>query len=219
MLTGAPETKVYGRSEGKVVWRLISNADVMLWPPWSEDWQEDYDFAGHRHNFRVSEFKRFAQQLGLPKEEIEAVCQDAESPGDVDSLKVAEKQGIEPSQATNEKKTAVVPVWELWGHRPIAGVPFPVSFYCFYTPRLRKILWTDLNRNYNGQHPYFPLRYKQVDQSAWGNGIGHEVLHIHNIDTAFLNLEVDDLMAAVFSVQIVRSGSLAETQTSSPTRA
>jgi hypothetical protein len=212
-MAGALKNKVFGKRVGRVRWTMISNSDTMIWPAWSKDWQDDYEWVGHRNNFTTVQLKSWAATVGLSAKDLEDLLGMPEGPGESPSLKPATAQGIDVQRADSNKDTAIHRVWELWGRQQIGDVPFPTSFYCFYSDKLRRILQIRLNPHRNGKHPYFPLRYKLIDQSAWGNGVGHELLMIHNADTAFRNIEIDSLMSAAFSVVVVRAGSLADAST------
>lgn len=207
--------QVMGLPDDGVKWRLIANRDVMVWPAWSHDWQEDYEWVGHRTYLTVSKFKVWAQEQGFTPEEIEELVLRAVSPSDA-KMKSAEAQGYQTAQADSSKLTGLVPIWEIWGYRPIADVPFPTSFYLFYSQETKKAYKPRLNPNRNGKHPYFPVRYKLIDQSAWGNGIGHEVYTAHVADTAYRNLEIDNLMASVFSLVLTKMDSTADSQSERP---
>jgi hypothetical protein len=75
---------------------------------------------------------------------------------------------------------------------------------------LREILWIDHNRFHSQKHPYFPIRYKKVDGSAWGTGLGHEIWACQIADTAFRNLELDNLMSLAFVMILLKSGTTAD---------
>lgn len=204
--------QVFGKVEGKVIWTLISNRDTFVWPAWELDWQKA-EWVGHRTWMSVQKLRAWAEQLRIDPEPLIA---HRSGPGDAKSLQSTKAQGFELEQASNDKLTGLIPIWELWGKRAVGGVPFPVSFQCFYSNDTKSVLWIDLNRSNDGTHPYVPIRYKKVDQSAWGNGVGHETFMTHVADTAYRNIEIDNLMAAAFSIIVARAGSMADAMTERP---
>jgi len=203
------EGQLVPKQEGRVRWTLLSNADTLIWPAWALDWQDDYEWVGHRSPQTVSQFKGFAASLGLDPALTAQIIATAAVPSKDDGFKQAEAAGIEVSSAGDEKLSGVVSNWEIWTRRRLDNGQL-VKLKLFYNSDLRKILAVFLNQNRDGKHPYFPIRYKKIDQSAWGNGIGHELFQAFLADTAYLNIGMDNLMAAAFSLTLVRADSLAE---------
>lgn len=208
---------VSGKNVGSVQWELISNRDVVIWPPWAQDWQADYEWVGHRTHMSTRRFEEWASKtLNLPKDKIEELKLDPERPGEVESLRATEAAGYELDAASSEEIFKLHAIFELYCHWTIPGTAFPVPVQVFYHEGQRKAFWGRVLESRSGKHPYFPIRYKRLDQSAWGNGIGHELYGAHVADTAFRNLELDNLMSAVLSIVVTRTASGAEAQLENP---
>ena len=214
MIPGGPPT-VTPRREKRVRWRLIANRDVVIWPPWEGDWHEDFDLVGHRDHKTILQFKEWAKRQKFTPAEIEELVSRAVAPSDA-KMKAAEAQGQKLNAAANDKLTGVVPLYELWLNREIEPFGFPVVFRVFYSRETKKLYKPLLNPNASGRHNYYPIRYKRIDQNAWGNGIGHELYTAHVADTAYRNIEVDSILSTAFQILLVKANSQAESQTEQP---
>lgn len=196
--------------------RLIRNHDVILWPCWLPDWQRDYEFVGHRSVMTVNQFREFAQRIGLDPElqtQIEEFSRGAGKPtgstgntfGDMPSSETA---GIDPAGMTSLRGFELPMVTELWGRQSFEPGAPPSLYRIFYHEGLRKVLKIEANPYFSGRHPYFPLRYKLVDGSAWGTGLGQEIFMCHVADTMFRNLEIDNLLSTAFSIVAYKNGTI-----------
>lgn len=192
-----------------VDWVLIGNRDVMVWPAWIHDWQMA-EWVGHRTWMSHEAFKVWAKKVKLAPEVAEKIINSSVAPAQAD-MKAATASGLKLEGTTNDKLTGLVPIWQLYGRRQVGGSPVPVPIKLFYAQEPREVLRVQYNENYNGKYDYFPIRYKKVDQSAWGNGVGHESLQSHLADTAFRNIGIDNLMASAFSLVVTKAGSTADT--------
>jgi hypothetical protein len=74
----------------------------------------------------------------------------------------------------------------------------------------QQILLLDKNRFWNELFPYFPVRYKVLDEASWGMGMGDEIINIHAQDSALRNLQMDNLMSGAFNLIQVTAGSMAD---------
>lgn len=197
---------------------LIRNRDMVLWPCWAENWQKDYELVGHRSVMTISKFRELAAKLELTQAEIEEIERysegeqtTADSSGNTfGDLPDPNRTQMDTSSVTALPTKQLVMVTELWGKQVFGRSSEPTRFQCFFHEGTQKILWIGPNPNFNGQHPYFPLGYKVVDGSAWCDGIGHEIFMCQAADTAFRNLELDNLMSAVYSLVLLKQGSLAQ---------
>lgn len=199
------------RERGRLDLKVLDNKDVLAWPPWETDWQQ-LEWVGHRWVMTKSQFTAWAFTLKLPPETVEKVLKYSD--GDSQAYEVAntfggtDRQNIDVDQMQSDQP--LVLLWGLWGNRLIEGLesPLPCKFQLFYHPGLKKVLWMDYNRNDNQKHPYFPLRYKQLPNAAWGDGIGHEILYCHYVDQMLRCLRVDNLQSSAFGIAVVRTGSM-----------
>src|SRR6185503_13566018 len=101
------------------------------------------------------------------------------------------REGIQSANVDGNK--GFVEYCELWCNRLLPDAEMPEKFQVFVHEGLREVLWIDCNRLHSQKHPYFPIRYKKVDGSAWGMGLGHEIAYCQAADTTFRNLELDNL--------------------------
>lgn len=197
------------RDRSRITATLLRNQDVVFWPPWVHDWQDDYEVVGHRSQLTISQFRLKAKELGLDEdcqEEIEKFSANAAL--SEDRNRALEREGIDGSVAQQEK--GLVQLTELWCYRLLPDGEMPVRFQVFLHEGLRKLLWIDYNRFHSQKHPYFPTRYKKVDGSAWGTGLGHEIAYCQAADDAFRNLELDNLMSLAFVIMGLKAGTTAD---------
>lgn len=202
-----------------VDWRLIHNRDVVLWTPWETDWQKA-EWAGHRSVLTVSQFRRFAMQLGLSPDDVESIVADGgetRPPEAEATFADMETEGIKPDSMSSRSKHGLVPIYELWGNVVVPGAPLPAKFRLYFHRDKKRILWAELNDQRSGRHPYHPIRYKITGNSAWGIGVGHEMLPFQAQDTMYMNLETDTLKASCFGVYLINRGSIANALFEMPT--
>lgn len=204
------------KDESGVRLRLVRNHDMILWPCWNPDWQRDYELVGHRSVMTVNQFRTFASRIGLDlatQQEIEDFSKGSGQPqgstgntfGDMPS---AEVQGVDTSSMTGLRGFDLPMVTELWGQGVLDEGGPPVRYRLFYHEGLRRILKIEANPFFSGKHPYFPLRYKLVDGSSWGTGLGQEIFMCHVADTMFRNLEIDNMLASAFSIMAYKNGTI-----------
>lgn len=204
------------KDESCVRLRLIRNHDVILWPCWHNDWQQDYEFVGHRSVMTVNQFRSFAARIGLDPataEEIENFSRGAGQPqgstgntfGDMPS---AEIQGVNTENMTSLRGFELPMVTELWGQGVLDEGGPQVRYRLFFHEGLKKVLKIEANPFFSGRHPYFPLRYKLVDGSSWGTGLGQEIFMCHVADTMFRNLEIDNMLSSAFSIMAYKNGTI-----------
>jgi len=204
------------KDESGVRLRLIRNHDVILWPCWQNDWQTDYEFVGHRSVMTVNQFRAFADRIGLDPataQEIEDFSRGAGRPqgstgntfGDMPSEEI---QGVNTDSMTTLRGFELPMVTEIWGQSVLdPGAPAS-RFRLFYHEGLRRVLKVEANPFFSGKHPYFPLRYKLVDGSSWGTGLGQEIFMCHVADTMFRNLEIDNMLSSAFSIMAYKNGTI-----------
>lgn len=197
--------------DGKVNVQLVPNRHVIIWPPTLSDWQEDYEIVGQEEFYSTSRWHALAASLGLESDVVAAV--DAQPGGESDFLgeEILAESGVD---AVPMRETMpMTKLTELWCDLVIPGRLEAEKFQVILHRDTRKILWADYNRYQNQKHPYFPLRYKLVDELAWGDGVGHEIRMHQAVDSALRNLELDSLKAGAYWVVLRRSGWVHETLT------
>lgn len=187
---------------------MIRNRDAVVWPAWIHDWQEEYEVVGHRASYTISQWRVKARELGVSRELSEEIERRAKGVGDDAIEQALEREKIHTTHITGSE--GMVRITELWCNRVLPGREQPERFQVILHEELRKILWVDENRLDCQRHPYHPLRYKLTDNFGWGYGIGHEVLMSQRADTAFRNLEIDNLMSSAFGMVLLRMGTMAD---------
>lgn len=199
------------RYDGKVNVQLVPNRHVIVWPPTISNWQEEAEIVGQEEFYSPSRWHAFARSLKLDKEIVALV--DAQPGGESDFLgeESLENSGI--SVTPMRDTMPMVKLTELWCDTVIPGRDETEKFQVILHRPTGKILWIDYNRYQNQKHPYFPIRYKLVDELAWGDGVGQEVRQHHACDSALRNLELDSLKAGAYWVILRRSGWVHETLT------
>lgn len=210
--------------ESRVRIELIPNKDVILWPPTGQDWQEEYELVGHRAVLTVTAWRSLAQRLQVPPETIRQIeafhlgASSAENPdgSSFGDMPEAKRAGMDTDAMSSVPGQQFIVITELWGRKSFEPEKPPVKFQLFYHEGLRKILSLVDNPFFSRKHPYFPLRYKTTDGSAWGTGAGHEAYMAQVADSMFRNLEVDNLQSSAFSMILLKDGSIADEIVSRP---
>lgn len=201
--------------KGDVCFELIPNRHVKIWPPSAWDWQEDYEFVGHDSWMTRSQWRELAGNLAISQEltdEVEATAGwDRDQGGD----KLAKEKDID-SARMNSRADELIRVTELWAHMALPDEQERDRYQIFLSRPLRKVIWISLNRFHSQKHPYFPIRYKAVDELAWGDGIGHEVLFPQASDSAMQNIRMDALMAGCYNFVVRKPDSVHQNQTNRP---
>jgi hypothetical protein len=210
--------KSYGKS-GKIIEterdtsrinvEIVRNQDVVLWPPWIRNWQDEYEIVGHRVQKTVSQWRVEAMRLGISEELREKVEKFSLGTAPTEDRQAATmREGIDTANVESNK--GFVEYAELWCNRLLPDSDMPEKFQVFLHEGLRETLWIDCNRLHSQKHPYFPVRYKKVDGSAWGMGLGHEIAYCQAADTTFRNLEMDNLLALAFVIVLLKQGTMAD---------
>lgn len=187
------------QESGGIYHELIDNRQVVLWPPTLVDWQ-DAELVGHRARLSHHKWKIKATELGLSDEDVARV--DA---GDHSEARDADGQ----PETLDENKTPKQ-ITELWCDRTLPGESEPQRFQVFLHEPTSTLLKIFPNRHREQQHPYFPIRYKLTDKSAWGDGLGDEALTAQSVESALRTLELDNLMAGAYWINWVRAGSMTD---------
>lgn len=185
--------------------QLPENHNIVCWPLNIYDAQCATIF-GHRNHLTPGEFKNVAAQLNVDADTVAQIL-NSDSP-DRRAQETLKNQDIKPSQ-TGEY-TAHITLTELWCNLALPGELEPSKYMVVLHEESRNILYLGYNRLKSQKHPYYPLHYQRVDGSFWGKGVGHEAMFAHAADSTFRNLEIDNLRATAAWVQIVKSGSMAE---------
>lgn len=194
--------------------RLIENRQVIIWPPTALNWQRDYEIVGHESWHSRSSWRRLASEWGLStevREKVEAMPGERSADGESEHR---DDRGVDTSQMEGQKLLdPQVKLTELWCH---LWLPEPfgrrVKFQVILHRPTRQILWSGLNTHFTRKHPYFPVRYKLSDLSAWGTGVGHEALNCWAADTALWRLSLENIAAGAFNIVIRDAASVHSTQ-------
>ena len=205
---------------GGVRARLYENRQVIVWPPTAHNWQRDADVVGHESYHSRSAWKRLAADWELTDEVVQMVeGMPGEKPDDEQNDRTTRREGIDSSRMDDQKLlTPQVKLTELWCN---LWLPSPynrrVKFQVILHRPTKRILWSDLNSHFTRKHPYFPVRYKWSDLSAWGTGVGHETINCWAADTALWNLSMENLAAGAFNI-VIRNANQAHAVQTRPVR-
>ena len=186
---------------------LLPNSDVVLWPPDVEDWQEA-ELAGHRARLSPGQFRARCEELGVSQEIREGIVLGSWQGADEHGIARARRADIET--AGSKSLAERVKLTEVWyqGFLPALGKSGKYQF--FLHEDSQTLLYWDYNPLHCQLHPYWPLHYKRVDGSAWGEGIGHELLFMQAAASTLDNLEIDNLKVIANNVLIAKEGTQAE---------
>jgi hypothetical protein len=190
--------------------KLIRNSDVILWPYWVQDWQKA-EVVGHREVMTVSEWRRFAKDRKIDRsiaERAEAYAKGEVPPENM--TEQAKRSNIDLD--TFAASQTLVRFANLWCYRYLPDEYEPIKYQVIIHEGLREIIWIDHNRLHSQKHPYYPIRYKRVDGSGWGVGVGQEIFPCQMADEGFRNIGMDNLLSSAFSVILTKSGSIADSQ-------
>lgn len=187
------------QESGGIDHELIENRQVVLWPPNIVNWQRA-ELVGHRADLSHHKWRMKARELGLSDEIIAKV----EAGGD----EAARRQDGMPTTLDESKPPQRLT--ELWCDRTLPGRDEPERFQVFLHERSTTLLKILPNAQREQRHPYFPVRFKLTDKSAWGDGIGDEALTTQSIESALRTMELDNLMAGAYWVNWVRAGSMTD---------
>lgn len=197
--------------QGKIRLHLVDNRDVKIWPPNVIDWQ-DAQFIGHEARHTPQSWRSIAKQYKLDAD-LQKLITDLPS-DNLDPQKDEQRRhGIETGQLLDRKGLQPVALTELWGKMVLPGDDEPLAVQIILHRPTRKIVYVGHNPHFSARLPYFPIRYKWSDESAWGTGVGHEAVYGQAADTAMWCLELDNLMAGAYHVILRRPGSMYNTQT------
>ena len=202
---------------GRITANLIDNRLVKIWPPDLSNWQRGYTFVGHDSWHSRSSWKRLAKDWKLSETDIAAVEAD---PGEHDegANDEATRQKLEPNQIEdNRLLKPLVRITDLYCRMCLPDDDKETCFQVILHRPSRRILWIGENSHFSQRHPYFPVRYKWGDSSAWGSGVGHEALYCWSADTALWNLSLDNLAAGAFNV-VLRDASSVHSTLNRPVR-
>jgi hypothetical protein len=202
------EAKRETKEVGDVCGTLLANAHVKVWPPDLINWQSGYTFVGHEAFHSYASWRRLVSKFNLPASVVTSI---EANPGEANEVmeKDAERNGIDAQQLRDERsKMGMFRLTELWCDMVLPGEDEPRKFVAILHRPSRQILWVDENPHHSQKHPYFPVRYKWADNSAWGIGVGHEIVFSVIADIALRNLQMDNLYAGAYSVILRKAGAM-----------
>lgn len=211
-LDGGPSAPILKEeSEGQIRVHLLKNRDVKVWPLDVVNWQ-DALFVAHEVLHTPLSWKGIATRFNLP-EELQSLVSANPNDGLVQQQDDQRRHGAETSTLFTMKELEPVALTELWGEVVLPGDSEPTKVQMILHRPTETLIYLGHNPYYSQRLPYFPLRYKWSDDSAWATGVGHEVEFHQASDTAMLNLTLDNLMAGAYHVILRRPGSMYGTQT------
>lgn len=186
---------------------LIPNSDVLLWPPDVEDWQ-DAEMAGHRVRLSPGQFRERCASAGVKKETCDEILTGAGEGQDRDAEARAKRQDIDLSGSKSLAERVMLT--EIWYSGFLPSLDEGGKYQFFLHEQSRTLLFWDYNPIHCQMHPYWPLHYKRVDGSAWGEGVGHELVFMQAAASTLDNLEIDNLKVVANKVLIAKEGTQAE---------
>ncbi len=207
--------KRISKTVGHVAPKLLDNDNVLIWPPTLINWQRGYQLVGHRDFLTPAQWRATAAKYGLSEEVADEIENDAPEK-DASFTDEMDRQGVNSAQMLEQKSIKPTELTELWCDMVLPGGKVSERFQVILHRGRRKILWIGHNGYHSQQHPYYPLRYKWGDNSAWGSGIGDEILNNYLADTALWCLELDNLYAGAYWAILRRAGSIYNTQSDNP---
>jgi hypothetical protein len=183
---------------------VVPNRDVIAWPVDNPLWQE-LKILGHRSYLSLAEFRRLADQLEVSEEDREHI----ETGQPYDDALPHERGRVESESTELKEKLGHIQVTDVWLEHEveIKGKKKFVKMHVILNEDTRILMRAATNRRPNRRRPYFPIRYKILDDQAWGVGAGEEVLSCQTADTALWNLDLDNIAAGAYNVIQVRAGS------------
>lgn len=190
------EEQVEDQESAGVEFEMLENHAVVVWPPDLLDWQKA-ELVGHRAVYTHYKWQAKAREWDLDSEVIAQV------------ETVEHQEENRPGEMPDSLSTENVPkqITELWCDMPLPGEDESSRFQVLIHEPTKTLLKIFPNRHREQQHPYYPLRYKLPDLTAWGDGIGDEGLTSQSIDSALRTMEMDNLMAGAYWVNWVKAGS------------
>lgn len=192
-------------------WKVIPNERVVVWPPHITDWQEDYEVVGYETTYSHSAWHAKAAELGLSEDEAHEVYK---LPGesDEDRAKRLSEQGIDfDGLGSMDEELDPVTISELWCNLPIPGKGMqPQRFVVILCRSAQKILRINWNTHHEQWHPFFPIRWRIIPHSAWGEGVGHDIIYKQAKGSALETLQIDNLAAGAYWVNQIVAGSMAD---------
>lgn len=191
-------------------WKVIPNERCVVWPPNIVDWQEDYEVVGYETTYSHSAWHAKAAELGLSIDEAHEVYK-LPSENDEEFAKRLSEQGINfDSLGSMGQELDPVTISELWCHLPLPGEMEPQRFVVILCRHAQKILRINWNTHHEGWHPFFPVRYRIVAHSAWGEGVGNDVIYRQAKASALETLQIDNIASGAFWVNQIVAGSMAD---------
>jgi len=196
--------------EGKILVHLIENRNVKIWPPNVTNWQ-DAIFIGHEAQHTPQSWRTIARRYQLDDDLKQMIANNPSESLDADK-ESQRRHGVETSSLLDRKDLQPVSLTQLYGKMALPGDDEPLAMQVILHRPTRKLVYVGHNPHFSERKPYFPLRYKWSDDSAWGTGVGHECIEAQAADTAMWCLELDNLMAGAYWVILRRPGSMYNTQ-------
>jgi hypothetical protein len=192
-------------------WKVIPNERAIVWPPTIVDWQEDYEVVGYETTYSHSGWHAKASELGLSEQEAhEVYALPGES--DEDRARRLGEQGIDfETLGTMGEELDPVTIAELWCNLPVPGMGMePQRFVVILCRASQKILRINWNTHHEQWHPFFPIRWRIVPHSAWGEGVGDDIINKQAKGSALETLQIDNIAAGAYHVNQIVAGSLAD---------
>ncbi len=186
---------------------LIHNNDVLLWPPDVEEWQEA-EVAGHRARLSPGQFRAKCQEIGVPAELRDSIVSGSWEGSDQYQDSRAKRSDVTTSGS--KRLAERIKLTEIWYNGFLPAMDEPGKFHFFLHEDSQNLLYWDYNPLHCQLHPYWPLHYKRVDGSAWGEGVGHELVFMQAAASTLDNLEIDNLKVVANKILVAKEGTQAE---------
>ena len=201
------------KETGGIDVEIPNNRHVIVYPPNKGDWQ-DCTMVGHRTYMSIAEWRTYATNvLDMTRDEAETIEISPQSEELDPRTSHPEREdayfGIKKDQDL-EDRTGHIQITQLYVNMPIPGEFEPRRMHVILSEPRKRILFLSENRHHKKRIPYFPIRYKVVDDMAWGLGLGDEIVYCQAADSAMRNLQMDNLMSGAYHIVQVKAGTMAD---------
>ncbi len=196
---------------GRIVTRFIDYRQFILWPVAIDDWQEQYEMAGHRAKHSKWKFIEICESFKLDKATIEEMTGEASSSFAEDSDdEDTHLRRHDVRAGGTDLLASRYQLTEIW----YDGAPADLEagkYQFILHEATNTLIYAGNNPLNSGKHPYFPFSYKRSPRFGFGNGVGAEVAPFQKADSSLINLEIDNAKVIGNNIILVKEDTGADT--------